>query len=108
MEQLSIVKRDVKGIKEEIEKKKQETSEPIQIPNRIRSAVKDAFINGQQISLSWNCSKGFMDEENLEMTDFIRKSIQGIAPDEKCCNKEIFHISKGGSKQTEKEQDGEP
>ena len=23
-----------------------------------------------------------MDEENLEMTDFIRKSIQGIAPDE--------------------------
>ena len=36
MEQLSIVKRDVKGIKEEIEKKKQETSEPIQIPNRIR------------------------------------------------------------------------
>ncbi|XP_078325329.1 uncharacterized protein LOC111103079 [Crassostrea virginica] len=82
MEQLSIVKRDVKGIKEEIEKKKQETSEPIQIPNRIRSAVKDAFINGQQISLSWNCSKRFMDEENLEMTDFIRKSIQGIAPDE--------------------------
>ena len=24
----------------------------------------------------------FMDEENSEMTDFIRKSVQGIAPDE--------------------------
>lgn len=24
-----------------------------------------------------------MDEENVEMTDFIRKSVQGIAPEEK-------------------------
>nr|XP_034315268.1 uncharacterized protein LOC109620590 [Crassostrea gigas] len=67
-----------------MEKRKLETNEPIQVPNRIRSAVKDAFLNGQQSNnLSWNCSKRFMDEENLELTDFIKKSVQGIAPEEK-------------------------
>uniref|UniRef100_A0A8W8IEE8 Uncharacterized protein n=1 Tax=Magallana gigas TaxID=29159 RepID=A0A8W8IEE8_MAGGI len=51
---------------------------------KLESAVKDAFLNGQQSNnLSWNCSKRFMDEENLELTDFIKKSVQGIAPEEK-------------------------
>lgn len=84
IQQLNTVKKDVKEIKGEMEKRKLETNEPIQVPNRIRSAVKDAFLNGQQSNnLSWNCSKRFMDEENLELTDFIKKSVQGIAPEEK-------------------------
>ncbi|XP_061190000.1 uncharacterized protein LOC133197827 [Saccostrea echinata] len=82
LQQLAIVKKDVREVKAEIEKKKQEISEPVQVPARIRSAVKDSYLNGQQTNLKWNCNKRFMDEENSEMTDFIRKSVQGITPDE--------------------------
>ncbi|XP_062616613.1 uncharacterized protein LOC134278320 [Saccostrea cucullata] len=82
LQQLAIIKKDIREVKAEIEKKKQETNEPVHVPARIRSAVKDSYLNGQQTNLKWNCNKRFMDEENSEMTDFIRKSVQGIAPDE--------------------------
>lgn len=43
IQQLNTVKKDVKEIKGEMEKRKLETNEPIQVPNRIKSAVKDGI-----------------------------------------------------------------
>uniref|UniRef100_A0A8W8P1C5 Uncharacterized protein n=1 Tax=Magallana gigas TaxID=29159 RepID=A0A8W8P1C5_MAGGI len=44
-------------------------------------AVKEYFANGEDMDLKWDYQKRFYDEENCELTDYIKKSVKGVAPD---------------------------
>lgn len=74
---IGIMKRDLR----ELAQKKDEAQAPVSVPNRIRIAVKEYFANGEDMDLKWDYQKRFYDEENCELTDYIKKSVKGVAPD---------------------------
>lgn len=46
-----------------------------------KNAVKEYFANGEEIELKWDYKKRFYDEVNSEFTDYIKRSVKGVAPD---------------------------
>lgn len=78
---MKVMKTDLKNLKTKVEKKKDEEPENVRVPNRIRNAVKDFFSSGEDRELKWDFQKRYNDESNFEMTDFIKKSVKGIAPE---------------------------
>uniref|UniRef100_A0A8W8NU80 Uncharacterized protein n=1 Tax=Magallana gigas TaxID=29159 RepID=A0A8W8NU80_MAGGI len=69
------------GKNQDIDNKRDEVKEPVSVPNRIRNAVKEYFANGEEIELKWDYKKRFYDEVNSEFTDYIKRSVKGVAPD---------------------------
>ncbi|XP_062579784.1 uncharacterized protein LOC134241782 [Saccostrea cucullata] len=78
---IKVVRNEVRDLKREFEKRKEETKEIISVPNRIRNNVKEFYACGEDRELKWDFKKRYNDEANNEMTDFIKKSVKGVAPD---------------------------
>lgn len=73
--------KELKGLRTDINNKRDEVKEPVSVPNRIRNAVKEYFANGEEMELKWDYKKRFFDEVNSEFTDYIKRSVRGVAPD---------------------------
>lgn len=78
---LGVLTKELKGLRTDIDNKRDEVKEPVSVPNRIRNAVKEYFANGEEIELKWDYKKRFYDEVNSEFTDYIKRSVKGVAPD---------------------------
>nr|XP_034315256.1 uncharacterized protein LOC105322507 [Crassostrea gigas] len=78
---LGVLTKELKGLRTDIDNKRDEVKEPVSVPNRIRNAVKEYFANGEVIELKWDYKKRFYDEVNSEFTDYIKRSVKGVAPD---------------------------
>ncbi|XP_052695244.1 uncharacterized protein LOC128173587 [Crassostrea angulata] len=86
MQGITSLKKDVSTIKGEMEKRK--ANEPVEIPSKIRVAVKDFYTSGLERDMTWNLKKRYTDEDNFELTNYIKTSVQGIAPD---TSEEVIH-----------------
>ncbi|XP_062618160.1 putative autophagy-related protein 11 [Saccostrea cucullata] len=78
---VKLVRKEVNDLQKEFDKRKEESHEPISVPNRIRTAVKEYFASGEDIELKWDYQKRYYDEVNAEMTEFIKRKVKGVAPD---------------------------
>uniref|UniRef100_K1QSJ9 Uncharacterized protein n=1 Tax=Magallana gigas TaxID=29159 RepID=K1QSJ9_MAGGI len=78
---MKVVRNEIRDLKREWEKRKEEAPETISVPNRIRNNVKEFYTCGEDRELAWDFKKRFNDEANAEMTEFIKKSVKGVAPD---------------------------
>lgn len=78
---MKVVRNEIRDLKREWEKRKEEAPEIVSVPNRIRNNVKEFYACGEDRELAWDLKKRFNDEANAEMTDFIKKSVKGVAPD---------------------------
>lgn len=54
---MKVMKTDLKNLKTEFEKKKDEDPENVRVPNRIRNAVKDFFSSGEDRELKRDLQK---------------------------------------------------
>ncbi|XP_065930386.1 uncharacterized protein [Magallana gigas] len=86
MQGITSLKKDLSTIKGEMEIRK--ANEPVEIPSKIRVAVKDFYTSGLERDMTWNLKKRYTDEDNFELTNYIKTSVQGIAPD---TSEEVIH-----------------
>lgn len=54
---LGVLTKELKGLRTDIDNKRDEVKEPVSVPNRIRNAVKEYFANGEEIELKWDYKK---------------------------------------------------
>uniref|UniRef100_A0A8W8MIP4 Uncharacterized protein n=1 Tax=Magallana gigas TaxID=29159 RepID=A0A8W8MIP4_MAGGI len=112
---LGVLTKELKGLRTDIDNKRDEVKEPVSVPNRIRNAVKECFANGEEIELKWDYKKRFYDEVNSEFTDYIKRSVKGAAPDvtnevldkaanRKSRNKETLHKQRQATYERKKEK----